>query len=55
MFPDIAVTWNGVIEDISDVKKLVTELFYFPGVLTIENSTDFGTTQLQFGQPTTLG
>ncbi|KAK6138409.1 hypothetical protein DH2020_027883 [Rehmannia glutinosa] len=46
MFSDIAATWNGVLEDMSDVKELVPELFYLPEVLTNENSIDFGTTQL---------
>ncbi|OMO78627.1 hypothetical protein CCACVL1_14249 [Corchorus capsularis] len=46
MFSDIAATWNGVLEDMSDVKELVPELFYLPEMLTNENSIDFGTTQL---------
>ncbi|XP_058085876.1 BEACH domain-containing protein C2-like [Magnolia sinica] len=46
MFSDIGATWNGVLEDMSDVKELVPELFYLPEVLTNENSIDFGTTQL---------
>ncbi|CAA3016145.1 BEACH domain-containing C2 [Olea europaea subsp. europaea] len=46
MFSDIAATWNGVLEDMSDVKELVPELFYLPEVLTNENSIDFGSTQL---------
>ncbi|KAL9263082.1 BEACH domain-containing protein [Drosera capensis] len=46
MFLDIAATWNGVLEEMSDVKELVPELFYFPEMLTNENSIDFGTTQL---------
>nr|XP_048321218.1 BEACH domain-containing protein C2 [Ziziphus jujuba var. spinosa] len=46
MFSDIAGTWNGVLEDMSDVKELVPELFYLPEILTNENSIDFGTTQL---------
>ncbi|KAJ0053220.1 hypothetical protein Pint_00290 [Pistacia integerrima] len=46
MFSDISATWNGVFEDMSDVKELVPELFYFPEILTNENSIDFGTTQL---------
>ncbi|RDX89246.1 BEACH domain-containing protein C2, partial [Mucuna pruriens] len=46
MFSDISATWNGVLEDMSDVKELVPELFYLPEVLTNENSIDFGTTQL---------
>ncbi|CAJ1848050.1 unnamed protein product [Sphenostylis stenocarpa] len=46
MFSDIFATWNGVLEDMSDVKELVPELFYLPEVLTNENSIDFGTTQL---------
>ncbi|GAY42030.1 hypothetical protein CUMW_063800 [Citrus unshiu] len=46
MFSDIAATWNGVLEDMSDVKELVPELFYLPEILTNENSIDFGTTQL---------
>ncbi|KAK4411314.1 BEACH domain-containing protein C2 [Sesamum angolense] len=46
MFSDVAATWNGVLEDMSDVKELVPELFYLPEVLTNENSIDFGTTQL---------
>ncbi|KAF5453352.1 hypothetical protein F2P56_028258 [Juglans regia] len=46
MFSDIAATWNGVLEDMSDVKELVPELFYLPEILTNENAIDFGTTQL---------
>ncbi|PON35234.1 WD repeat containing protein [Parasponia andersonii] len=46
MFSDIVATWNGVLEDMSDVKELVPELFYLPEILTNENSIDFGTTQL---------
>ncbi|XP_010277463.1 PREDICTED: BEACH domain-containing protein C2 isoform X2 [Nelumbo nucifera] len=46
MFSDIASTWNGVLEDMSDVKELVPELFYLPEVLMNGNSIDFGTTQL---------
>ncbi|KAK2407273.1 WD-40 repeat family protein / beige protein [Trifolium repens] len=46
MFFDISATWNGVLEDMSDLKELVPELFYLPEVLTNENSIDFGTTQL---------
>ncbi|XP_047167715.1 BEACH domain-containing protein C2-like [Vigna umbellata] len=45
MFSDICATWNGVLEDMSDVKELVPELFYQSEVLTNENSIDFGTTQ----------
>ncbi|MED6198398.1 BEACH domain-containing protein C2, partial [Stylosanthes scabra] len=46
MFSDISATWNGVLEDMSDVKELVPELFYLPEALTNENTIDFGTTQL---------
>lgn len=46
MFFDIAATWNGVLEDMSDVKELVPELFYLPEILTNENCIDFGTTQM---------
>ncbi|KAM7260927.1 hypothetical protein ACFE04_026402 [Oxalis oulophora] len=46
MFSDITSTWNGVIEDMSDVKELVPELFYLPEVFTNENAIDFGATQL---------
>ncbi|XP_050237653.1 BEACH domain-containing protein C2 isoform X2 [Mercurialis annua] len=46
MFLDIAATWNGVLEDMSDVKELVPEMFFLPEILTNENSIDFGTTQL---------
>ncbi|CAI9101616.1 OLC1v1038984C1 [Oldenlandia corymbosa var. corymbosa] len=46
MFSDVAATWNGVLEDMSDVKELVPELFYLPEVMTNDNSIDFGTTQL---------
>ncbi|KAI4313047.1 hypothetical protein MLD38_037824 [Melastoma candidum] len=46
MFSDIAATWNGVLEDMSDVKELVPELFFLPEVLTNENSIDYGTTQM---------
>ncbi|XP_071714690.1 BEACH domain-containing protein C2-like [Rutidosis leptorrhynchoides] len=45
MFSDIAATWNGVLEDMSDVKELVPEMFYLPEILTNENSIDFGTTK----------
>ncbi|XP_075518514.1 BEACH domain-containing protein C2-like [Primulina tabacum] len=46
MFSDINATWDGVLEDMSDVKELVPELFYLPEILSNENSIDFGTTQL---------
>ncbi|OAY75714.1 BEACH domain-containing protein C2 [Ananas comosus] len=46
MFSDIGSTWNGVLEDMSDVKELVPEMFYLPEALTNVNSIDFGTTQL---------
>lgn len=46
LFSDISGTWNGVLEDMSDVKELVPEFFYLPEVLTNENLIDFGTTQL---------
>lgn len=46
MFSDIGGTWNGVLEDMSDVKELVPELFYLPESLMNVNSIDFGTTQL---------
>ncbi|KAI7742038.1 hypothetical protein M8C21_030044, partial [Ambrosia artemisiifolia] len=46
MFSDISATWNGVLEDMSDVKELVPELFYLPEILLNQNSIDFGTTQL---------
>ncbi|KAG6514280.1 hypothetical protein ZIOFF_024628 [Zingiber officinale] len=46
MFSDIGSTWDGVLEDMSDVKELVPEMFYLPEVLINVNSIDFGTTQL---------
>ncbi|CAH8356562.1 unnamed protein product [Eruca vesicaria subsp. sativa] len=46
MFSDIAATWKGVLQDMSNVKELVPELFYLPEVLTNENLINFGTTQL---------
>ncbi|KAM7508730.1 hypothetical protein LguiA_019183 [Lonicera macranthoides] len=46
MFSDMASTWNGVLEDMSDVKELVPELFYMPEVLSNENSIEFDTTQI---------
>ncbi|XP_039138375.1 LOW QUALITY PROTEIN: BEACH domain-containing protein C2-like [Dioscorea cayenensis subsp. rotundata] len=46
MFYDIGSTWNGVLEDMSDVKELVPEMFYIPEMLTNVNSINFGTTQL---------
>ncbi|XP_010523698.1 PREDICTED: BEACH domain-containing protein C2 isoform X2 [Tarenaya hassleriana] len=46
MFSDIAATWNSVLEEMSDVKELVPELFYLPEVLTNDNSIDFGTRHL---------
>ncbi|KAI3810644.1 hypothetical protein L1987_20266 [Smallanthus sonchifolius] len=45
-FSDIGATWNGVLEDMNDVKELVPEMFYLSEILTNENSVDFGTTQL---------
>ncbi|KAB2070178.1 hypothetical protein ES319_A08G139300v1 [Gossypium barbadense] len=45
VFSDVAATWKGVLEDMSDVKELVPELFYLPEMLTNEKSIDFGTTQ----------
>ncbi|KAL4567136.1 hypothetical protein LXL04_022710 [Taraxacum kok-saghyz] len=45
MFSDIGATWNGVLEDMGDVKELVPEMFYLPEMLTNENSIDFCTTQ----------
>ncbi|XP_072959658.1 BEACH domain-containing protein C2 isoform X2 [Typha angustifolia] len=46
MFSNISSTWDGVLEDMSDVKELVPEMFYLPEVLTNMNSIDFGMTQL---------
>ncbi|KAK4379324.1 hypothetical protein RND71_001186 [Anisodus tanguticus] len=46
MFSDIAATWKSVLEEMSDVKELVPELFYLPEMLTNENSIHFGTTQM---------
>ncbi|XP_023637971.1 BEACH domain-containing protein C1 [Capsella rubella] len=37
MFSDIAATWKGVLQEMSNVKELVPELFYLPEVLTNEN------------------
>jgi hypothetical protein len=45
MFIDIPATWNGVLEDMSDVKELVPELFYMPEILTNTNGLHLGTTQ----------
>ncbi|CAA3015285.1 Hypothetical predicted protein [Olea europaea subsp. europaea] len=45
MSSDIAATWNGVLEDMIDVKKLVSELFYLLEVFTNENSNGFCTTR----------
>ncbi|XP_071685759.1 BEACH domain-containing protein C2-like isoform X2 [Rutidosis leptorrhynchoides] len=44
MFSDIGATWDRVLENTSDVKELVPEMFYLPEILTNENSVDFGTT-----------
>ncbi|WOL10122.1 BEACH domain-containing protein C2 [Canna indica] len=46
MFSDIGSTWDGILEDMSDVKELVPEMFYLPELLVNVNSIDFGTTQL---------
>uniref|UniRef100_A0A3B6DIS4 DUF4704 domain-containing protein n=2 Tax=Triticinae TaxID=1648030 RepID=A0A3B6DIS4_WHEAT len=46
MFSDLSGTWDSVVEDMSDVKELVPEMFYLPEVFTNINSIDFGTTQL---------
>ncbi|KAG8065669.1 hypothetical protein GUJ93_ZPchr0004g38461, partial [Zizania palustris] len=45
MFSDLSGTWDSVLEDMSDVKELVPEMFYLPEVFTNTNSIDFGTTQ----------
>ena len=41
MLSNIGSTWNGVFEDMSDVKESIPELFYFPEILTNESSVDF--------------
>ncbi|CAD6262751.1 unnamed protein product [Miscanthus lutarioriparius] len=46
MFSDISGTWDSVLEDMSDVKELVPEMFYLPEVFTNINGIDFGATQL---------
>ncbi|RLM73593.1 BEACH domain-containing protein C2 [Panicum miliaceum] len=46
MFSDLSGTWDSVLEDMSDVKELVPEMFYLPEVFTNINCIDFGTTQL---------
>ncbi|KAK3141842.1 hypothetical protein QOZ80_4BG0338960 [Eleusine coracana subsp. coracana] len=46
MFSDFSGTWDSVLEDMSDVKELVPEMFYLPEAFTNINSIDFGTTQL---------
>uniref|UniRef100_K3Y4M0 BEACH domain-containing protein C2 n=1 Tax=Setaria italica TaxID=4555 RepID=K3Y4M0_SETIT len=46
MFSDLSGTWDSVLEDMSDVKELVPEMFYLPEVFTNVNGIDFGTTQL---------
>ncbi|CAI9292539.1 unnamed protein product [Lactuca saligna] len=43
MFLDIPAIWNDVMEDMSDVKELVLEVFYLPEILLIENLIDSGT------------
>lgn len=45
MFGDIGSTWNGVLEDMSDVKELVPELFYSPEILMNVNDISLGKTQ----------
>ncbi|KAL6903365.1 hypothetical protein ACP4OV_004178 [Aristida adscensionis] len=46
MFSDLSGTWDSVLEDMSDVKELVPEMFYLPEAFTNINCIDFGTTQL---------
>ncbi|TVU14942.1 hypothetical protein EJB05_38439 [Eragrostis curvula] len=46
MFYDLSGTWDSVLEDMSDVKELVPEMFYLPEAFTNINCIDFGTTQL---------
>ncbi|KAJ3680517.1 hypothetical protein LUZ60_016795 [Juncus effusus] len=46
MFSDLSGTWSSVLEEMSDVKELVPEMFYLPEAFTNVNSIDFGTTQL---------
>ncbi|KAL2621191.1 hypothetical protein R1flu_001396 [Riccia fluitans] len=45
MFSDLSSTWNGVLEDMNDVKELVPELFYMPEILVNNNELYFGKTQ----------
>ncbi|BBN15012.1 hypothetical protein MPTK1_6g16270 [Marchantia polymorpha subsp. ruderalis] len=45
MFFDMSSTWNGVLEDMSDVKELVPELFYMPEILVNKNEVYLGKTQ----------
>ncbi|KAI0503555.1 hypothetical protein KFK09_014489 [Dendrobium nobile] len=45
MFSDIGHSWNNVLEDMSDVKELVPELFYLPEILSNENNIDIGINQ----------
>ncbi|PKA52158.1 hypothetical protein AXF42_Ash014095 [Apostasia shenzhenica] len=46
LFSDVCHTWNNVLEDSSDVKELVPEMFYLPEILANENNIDFMITQL---------
>ncbi|KAJ4811845.1 WD-40 repeat family protein / beige-like protein [Rhynchospora pubera] len=45
MFFDLSGTWKSVLEEMSDVKELVPEMFYLPEAFMNVNSIDFGTTQ----------
>eukprot|EP00897_Mesotaenium_endlicherianum_P004346 jgi/Mesen1/393/ME000010S_10847 len=45
MFADVASTWHGVLEDMSDVKELVPEFFYLPEMFTNHNNLNLGRTQ----------
>ncbi|KAG9138702.1 hypothetical protein Leryth_023201 [Lithospermum erythrorhizon] len=46
LFSDVGATWNGVLEDMNDIKELVPELFYLPEMLTNESLADIDSIRL---------
>lgn len=45
LFDSIAATWNGVMNNATDVKELIPEMFYLPDILRNVNNLNLGVKQ----------
>jgi hypothetical protein len=45
MFHSLSETWNGCMNNSSDLKELIPELFYLPSSLVNTNALDLGVRQ----------